>query len=1184
MAINPSLFAALGRGFQADAYAIDGNHLRWQFDPRLGYPRHAFCVELRPSVHGREAAANLTRRVDLRAPAGTTGGTRTVLSLDGLEVTRPGGSFQQTSQGIALSGEPLVVRFVGNDAHACWVSLRLVLRSPGGAVVAAARYHNRGQAAVVDRASRSLRRRPPGGGPLTDLEGLHDLLARPAAAKLRPTLTDRELERLHRRLVAIDPRRFTRVTTAWLGQLLDLLKRLGVAVDDLGPDLSVRVVVDLVLDAARIDDLALTGALADVQAVTWVPTEDLMAAEGWKPLGCFPAAAREPDYVDRNADQLAGVDIDELAKDRVLGGGPVGVEPLDEPVVPPTRPATDEEKARRYLEPWRDRLEPWLAQVLAASLGGGLHQSEVTVTEELEDAGQSRGQGIPDRLTGRPPTVTVEPYAALIAVGLAGFPTARLLGLGCVDTKPAAEPLDYRVRGRWLVEDLWAWVGAIQRRLKALLDRLEAASPFSFGTLQEDVLTAQLELAETVAFVEGLTDGAVEGVVELWALVIGVQPATRPLFAPPTAVTVAPDGLGLPPDHAHQAAAAVRWTLRQRARVVADEEVPTGACIARTADAVAPFDDVRNPNDPADDTTPPVAVLPAGPADEPGTAGEAEFVDRYVDDGVTYRYGVSECDPFGRWSPFVETEFRWDDPTPPPAPAEVGADLEETGTPTAQVLTTTFGWPVDLAPLAGLTFELHYRRDPPPSASPVDPAAWGRFERVAGTAAGPLTFAAGFEGATAHDGITVLISAVDELRPSPTGTQQHRVITVAATGVVVSYDAADRAQAWVAVRARNAKGIPSARLGGPAKAEDFRIAPPPPPQFPPEPLVATFPDADGRSSFTLQLGGPQRAVVYRAGERELAAMAAQRGLASGYDPEDPPAQRSGALRAVAPQLRDAFQPVSELLGGDVPAFTDELGGGLQTLTFYTVVRHSPALVPGPWPPAPDGFVAVAVPKIPTPAVPLVVRAAWTATPSPGVELLVGEPVPGTAAVSAFEVYRTLEATAERAADWRRMRPSGRFPVTGGGFEDRGLPPRVLRILDDDAVLPWAAYLSRVVGRGPEGGLATRSEPSAVARVVTASADPPAPPPEVSAAPIAGGLTVRWKAAAPSGPAGRFRFEVIDPLLQVTLARLDADDARDPSDPAVFRLDIDTTTVPDDVAVVLIDPFGRRATSDQAAVV
>jgi hypothetical protein len=35
---------------------------------------------------------------------------------------------------------------------------------------------------------------------------------------------------------------------------------------------------------------------------------------------------------------------------------------------------------------------------------------------------------------------------------------------------------------------------------------------------------------------------------------------------------------------------------------------------------------------------------------------------------------------------------------------------------------------------------------------------------------------------------------------------------------------------------------------------------------------------------------------------------------------------------------------------------------------------------------------------------------------------------------------------------------------------------------------------------------------------------------------------------------------------------------------VFRLDIDTTTVPDDVAVVLIDPFGRRATSDQAAVV
>ena len=646
------------------------------------------------------------------------------------------------------------------------------------------------------------------------------------------------------------------------------------------------------------------------------------------------------------------------------------------------------------------------------------------------------------------------------------------------------------------------------------------------------------------------------------------------MFASPSSVSVEAQALGLPPDHAHQAVAGVHWTLRQRARAVADEDVPTGACIARTAEPAEPLDEVRNPNDPADETSPPVALLPAGPENEPGAAGIAEFLDRYVDDAVTYRYGVSECDPFGRWSPFIETEFRWDDLTPPPPPAEVSATLEESGLPVTQVLTTSFSYQVSLPAAANLSFELHLRRISPPSATPVEPSAWGFFERASGTFAGPLAFEGDFDDETTHDGMTVLVSAVDEQRSGPTGDVPYRVYTIVVSGVVIPFDANDRAQAWVAVRVRNAKDIPSSTLGGPAKAEDFRIAPPPPPQFPPEPLLATYPDADNRSSITFALPGPRRAVVYRAGEHDLAAMAAQRGLAVDHDPNAEPIERSAVLRAVAPLLRDAFQPVTELLPASTPSFTDDLAGSLQTLMFYTTVSHSPALVPGSWPSAPDGFVAVAVPKIPKPAKPLIVRAIWTAGPPDGVELLIAEPGPGSAPISAFEVYRTLEATSERANDWRTMRPCGRFEVTDASFEDRGVPPRVLTIIDNDAVLPWTAYLYRVVARAVGQGAATRSEPSAVVRVVTHNALLPDPPFEVAATLTAEGFTVTWRAAAPTTPAGRFRFEIIDPAGPITRGRIDADDARDATDPELFRLDVATTEAPATTAVLLIDPDGQ----------
>jgi hypothetical protein len=1104
--INPSLLAMLGRGFSADDYAVDGNHLRWQFDPRLGFPREAFCVEMRPSVLGDSPPRELMHSADLRLPAGSPPQTTGVIGLPEVEARRPGALMVRSVAGVALTRDPIVLTFRGTDAHACWVSLRFVLRSPGGTATARAQYLHAGQPEAVDRA--------------------------------------------------------------------------------IAPRVTAPVTVDLVISAARIDRVAVTGAVGDLERLSWIRTEDLMKDGAWKPVGCFPAATDEPDYRERNKPLFGNLDAAELAKQRVAEHGPVGVEPLDEPVVPPPRPAKDEEKFRRYLEPWLDRLEPWLARVLSESLGGGRHQSEVTLTVPLDDAGQRAGSGIPAGLAS--PSVSINPYEIVYAAGLTGFPTALLLGLGCVHRNAGQEILDYRVRSHWLVEDLWAWVQARERRLQELVDELAGASPHALAELQVAVLAAAQELAETTAFIQTLVAGA-DRVVELWGLVIGVQVAQRPLFAGPGAITVAPDGLGLPPDHADEAVAAIGWPLRQRARVIDDAAVPTGACIARTAaPGFAPLDDVRNPNDPADETSPPVAILPAGPAGAPGSAGDAVFADRYVRDGIDYRYGVSESDPFGRWSAFTETAFRWDDLTPPASPAEVRAQLAQEGIPALQLLTLEFSWPSDLADPAQLSFDVHLRRTPPPPAAPVDRPSWGHCERTSGTGAGPLTFAGDTDGDTTHDGMAVRIAFTDGTRSTPNGPRPYREYTVRLSGVVVPFDANDRAVAWAAVGTTNAKGIASADLGGPARAEDFLIAPPDPPVFPPEPRLAAYPDANRRSSVTLTWAAPagRRSVVYRASERELVAMAQQRGLATTWREDDPSAQRSAAVRAVAPQLRDAFAPVSDVLAPGTATYTDELDGSLRTLSIYTIVGHSPALVPGPWPPTADGFVAVAVPKIPEPPVAVIVRGAPSTGALTGVELLIAEPASGVA-VTAYEVLRTLESSVERAQDWRMMRPCGRFAVTAGSYVQRpGAGSPVMALLDEDAVLPWVAYLYRVVARGDAGGVHTRSRPSAVVRVVTLDALPPAPPAIVSADGSSAGteLSVSWTATAPDTPAGRWRFEVIDPEGPITLARVDASTVRDPADPGRFAVEVADRGTAAQVVVAVTDPTGRRAASAPAGIV
>ena len=118
---------------------------------------------------------------------------------------------------------------------------------------------------------------------------------------------------------------------------------------------------------------------------------------------------------------------------------------------------------------------------------------------------------------------------------------------------------------------------------------------------------------------QGLAAGASEdGVVELWASTIGVRPVVQQPFPEPSYLTVAADGLGLPPEHADQATLAIHWELRQRAKAEDDTAAPTGACIARARHPTGdrpPGRCVEPQRSLRPELAAAVAILPAGPAE-----------------------------------------------------------------------------------------------------------------------------------------------------------------------------------------------------------------------------------------------------------------------------------------------------------------------------------------------------------------------------------------------------------------------------------------------------------------------------------------------------------------------------------------------------------------------------------------
>src|SRR5262245_2368466 len=104
----------LGAGFLGDSEAQDGVHLRWSFDPELGFPAEGF------QLYFREAARKTTLKVSFTslakqlqqqgAPAAVEGGV-TVHRSDGDRL--PVGT-RCDQVGLDLAASPLVLRFRSN--------------------------------------------------------------------------------------------------------------------------------------------------------------------------------------------------------------------------------------------------------------------------------------------------------------------------------------------------------------------------------------------------------------------------------------------------------------------------------------------------------------------------------------------------------------------------------------------------------------------------------------------------------------------------------------------------------------------------------------------------------------------------------------------------------------------------------------------------------------------------------------------------------------------------------------------------------------------------------------------------------------------------------------------------------------------------------------------------------------
>lgn len=405
----------LGAGFRGDAEAQDGVHLRWSFDPDLGFPPEGFQISWRPATRKATLQVSFAKLagelMQQPAPAGVDGGV-TVHRADGDFLA---GAIRCDRQGLELGAVPLVLRFRSGFSAPPGLVREVTLFgvSQGGGVFARAFHAGR----VTDCAA---------AGDEACLKELTDPGTAPLLIRLgdgERLLPGRDLRRRHRK-----------ERTGW-GALQKEDRAAAAArlaeIEDRGvarrAAAATCVPFEMTLRADAIDAVQVAGCHATLAGAVWTPIPPDDCERGWERLHgpvCLPVE-EAPDYPC----QLESGDALEVARRRL---------PEDDEL-PPGAPRRDELE-KRLLGPDFEELRKGLEQ----ALGGGGQLLLSLAADDPEDPTTWRYDVVRDALTA-----AADPYFA------------RVLGLYWVHKLEDEKRYDYKLEAAWKTEagdDHFCWI------------------------------------------------------------------------------------------------------------------------------------------------------------------------------------------------------------------------------------------------------------------------------------------------------------------------------------------------------------------------------------------------------------------------------------------------------------------------------------------------------------------------------------------------------------------------------------------------------------------------------------------------------------------------------------------------------------------------------------------------------
>jgi hypothetical protein len=390
----------MGAGFVGDREAQDGVHLRWSFDPDLGFPSEGFRLWFRDASREDKRKVSFARLagqlLQHPAPAG---------AQDGVTVHRADGGRLEADRlcdqiGLDLGSSPLVLRF-RNDFSSPPAPVRLVTvfgLAQRGAVSVRAQHARR----IADCAAVGA------GSCLRDLlgEGIADELASLAGAEVLLAGRDLRGRRGHGGIVA--------ALRADRAAALERLRELGFQ-----PAAATCTPFQLTVRADAIDEVRVSGCNAILVGAVWSPIAPDDGGRGWKPLTgpiCLPVDDA-PGYPCS-----AGTGS---ARDVARGRLPKAAE------LPPDAPTRAELEAR-LLGPEFDELRESLEQALDS---GGQFVTRLPA-DDPDDGMTWRYDVVRDALTA-----AADPYFA------------RVLGLYWVHrSDDATARHDYKVEATWPID------------------------------------------------------------------------------------------------------------------------------------------------------------------------------------------------------------------------------------------------------------------------------------------------------------------------------------------------------------------------------------------------------------------------------------------------------------------------------------------------------------------------------------------------------------------------------------------------------------------------------------------------------------------------------------------------------------------------------------------------------------